>query len=170
MKNTIVFSSMIALFVILASPVAAQSDDLDGYAWSETTGWVNARAADGGVTLHLTHLSGFAWAENIGWIKLGADGSGPYANDSPADWGVNRDVAGVLSGYAWSETVGWVNFAPNDGGVTVDPVTSALDGFAWAENVGWIHLREDPVYGVAPWFFADGFESGDSSAWSASAP
>lgn len=41
--------------------------------------------------------------------------------------------------FAWSENQGWINFAPANGGVTVN-VAGYLSGYAWAENIGWIKL------------------------------
>lgn len=106
----------------------------------------------GGVTVGSTYLSGYAWAENIGWIKLGS-GTGPYANTTSANWGVNRDSStGALSGYAWSENAGWINFgitAYNTSGVTINTTTLKFDGYAWAENAGYIHFQNaSPEYFV----------------------
>ncbi len=117
------------------------------WAWSETTGWINFAPSGGGVTVYSDHLIGSAWGENIGWIRLGVDArtSGTYANDSAADWGVNRN-GNHLSGYAWSETTGWINFnpdhAPAAGTVTID-ATGHFHGFAWGENIGWISFNGD---------------------------
>jgi len=96
------------------------------------------------VTVYSDHLEGFAWEENIGWISLGTYTGGSshtYANSAANDYGVNNDGCGNLSGYAWSTKVGWINFNPNDGQVTIDPVSGEFDGYAWAENVGWIHFK-----------------------------
>jgi hypothetical protein len=129
---------------------------IDKYAWSEHTGWLNFRPADGGgVTIYPDHLEGYAWAENVGWIKLGSysgGGAHTYSNSSNTDWGVNHDGAGNLSGYAWGENIGWINFNPAHSQVTIDLNTGEFEGYAWAENVGWIHFKEqpvDPVYKVA---------------------
>ena len=135
----------ISLLLLLASPQAMASEgnisDTDKYAWSETSGWINFRPADGGVIVHATYLSGYAWGENIGWIKLGSDTGGPYANTNSTNWGVNRDASGNLSGYGWGTNVGWINFRPTHGGVTIDPGTGSFDGYAWSENTGWIHFK-----------------------------
>ena len=124
-------------------------DTSNKYAWSENAGWLNYRPTNGGVTVHGTYLSGYAWAENIGWVKLGS-GTGPYANNTSDNWGVNRDSStGALSGYAWSENAGWINFNPTHSQVTVNTSTGSFDGYAWAENVGWIHFKYDnPTYNV----------------------
>lgn len=113
-------------------------DLVDRFAWSENAGWIDFSPEHGGVTVRTTHLSGYAWAENIGWIKLGS-GTGPYANTSASNWGVNVNDSSRLSGFAWSENVGWINFAPAYGGVSISG--GRLDGYAWSENIGWISLR-----------------------------
>ena len=118
-------------------------------AWSETSGWLNFKPTNGGVTVHAQYLSGYAWAANVGWIKLGADGGGPYANTTATNWGVNRDEEGNLSGYAWGENIGWINFDHSQGQVTIDPDTGEFDGYAWSANIGYIHLQNaDPAYKV----------------------
>ena len=124
-------------------------DNTYKYAWSENTGWQNFRPAYGGVTVANTYLSGYAWSENIGWVKLGS-GTGPYANTTSANWGVNHNsVTGALSGYAWSENAGWINFNPTYSGVTIDTNTFKFGGYAWAENVGYIHFQNaSPEYYV----------------------
>jgi hypothetical protein len=105
---------------------------------------------------------------------------------------VTHDGSGALAGYGWSENAGWISFscentgscATVDFGVTVDPVTGELTGFAWSENLGWISLSCENTGSCAaveyrvrievPFpedvLFSDGFESGDSSAWSATVP
>ena len=120
-----------------------QISGTDKYAWSETSGWLNFKPTNGGVTVHAQYLSGYAWAANVGWVKLGADGGGPYANTDSTNWGVNRDAAGALSGYAWGENVGWINFDHDhdQGQVTIDPVSGDFDGYAWSANLGYIHFQ-----------------------------
>ncbi len=132
-----------------AAPVGNISD-IDKFAWSETTAWINFRPFDGGATVNADHLTGYVWSEAIGFIKLGNDSGGPYANTNDTDWGVNVDPAGNCSGNAWSETSGWINFAPTHGGVTLDRTTGRFDGFAWGERIGWIHFQNaGPAYNVA---------------------
>ena len=96
------------------------------------------------MTVYSDNLEGYAWGENTGWIRLGTytgGGSHTYANTTKDNYGVNRDGSGNLSGYAWSTNVGWINFSPTHGGVTIDPATGSFDGYAWGENVGWIHFK-----------------------------
>jgi len=137
---------------------AGNIDSSDKYAWSEVSGWQNWNPTHGGVTVHdngaSSYLSGYAWCENIGWVKLG-DGTGPYANNSATDWGVNMDASGNLSGYAWSEVAGWINFNPTHSQVTINTSTGAFDGYGWCENTGWVHFKNtSPAYNVKTSAFA----------------
>ena len=153
---------VVVCFVVLPAclwtvPVTHAASNIDGtnrYAWSETAGWLNFRAAAGeeaegsyGVMVGTQCLSGYAWAENIGWIRLGAPGAAcPYANDSATNYGVNVDGEGNCSGYAWSENAGWINFSPGQGQqVILDRGTGLFDGYAWGENVGYVHMRNDAI-------------------------
>lgn len=143
---------LICLGLFSLQPALASEGNIDAtykYAWSENSGWQNFRPLHGGVTVNPAYLSGYAWAENIGWIKLGS-GTGPYANTTSLNWGVNRDsTTGALSGYAWSENAGWISFNPTHGQVTIDTATLKFNGYAWAENVGYIHFQNaSPEYFV----------------------
>jgi hypothetical protein len=140
------------------TPPAANIATGQRFAWSENTGWINFAPTHGGGATVVSagangYLSGYAWSENLGWIKLG-DGTGPYANNSATDWGVNMDAAGNLSGYAWSENAGWINVDATHGQVVIATTpgqanTGNIGGFAWGENVGWVHFRDTSSgYGV----------------------
>jgi len=147
-SNRLVCVVALLLLALWAYPAQSQDssniDQVDRWAWATNAGWLNLRPADGGVRVYRDHLEGWAWGENIGWVRLGTftvPGPHTYSNSSPADYGVNHDGSGNLSGYAWGSNIGWINFAPSDGGVTIDLSTGSFDGFAWAENVGWISFR-----------------------------
>jgi hypothetical protein len=167
-------------------------DDGSQHAWAENVGWLNAEPlGDGGpgVRIWQTRAEGWVWAENIGWISLSC---GNTSSCSTVDYEVTHDGVGNLSGFAWSENAGWVSFACEntmscatvDYGVVIDPATGDLSGFAWAENVGWISFScvntgscATVDYGVqteVPFIddtvFADGFESGGTTAWSNAVP
>ena len=150
------FRIYIAIPVLLhCASASAQSIDLDNkYAWGENIGYLNF--ADAGVPLgsqgvfaQPDHLEGYIWGENIGWISVGI-GSGPYANTTGSDFGVNIDpVTGELSGYAWGENIGWVNF--EGGALAIPPHPARIEdsrfrGYAWGENIGWINLDDDIVF------------------------
>jgi len=147
---TVIWLTCLALFSL--PPGWADEGNIDAtyrYAWSETAGWLNFRPTHGGVAVHDTYLSGYAWAKNTGWIRLGS-GTGPYANTTSSNWGVNRNsVTGALSGYAWSENAGWINFASTHSQVSIALATASFDGYAWSENAGWVHIKNaSPGYNV----------------------
>ncbi len=152
MQMGVVLAICLGLFNLQAASGDGNIDNTYKYDWSENSGWENFRSAYGGVTVHDAYLSGYAWDENIGWVKLGS-GTGPYANTTSANWGVNHNSAtGALSGYAWSENVGWINFNVTDknpDGVSIAAGILKFNGYAWAENVGYIHFRNgSPEYFV----------------------
>jgi hypothetical protein len=146
-------SVVVALLAVTGSALADGNIDLaNKHAWAENAGWHNWRPTYGGVTVVTnganSYLTGYAWAENIGWVRLG-DGTGPYANNSATDWGVNMDAGGKLSGYAWAENVGWISFSNAYAQVTINTTTGSFDSYAWAENIGWIHFKNAaPAYNV----------------------
>lgn len=151
--NMRILGLVVAAVFIAGSALAANIDSAGKYAWSSQVGWVNHAPSDGGGVTAVSagangYLSGYAWAENIGWIKLGS-GTGPYANTTSANWGVNMDASGNLSGYAWSSQAGWINFDSTHSGVTVNIANGQFSGEAWGENVGWVGFRDtSPAYGV----------------------
>ena len=160
MRNTNIYSASARktasfLSTVFAAGMVFAAGDIDPtnkYAWAENAGWHNYAPTHGGVTVHPNgangYLSGYVWAESIGWIKLGA-GTGPYANTTANNYGVNLDAAGNLSGFAWSEAGGWINFHPTDGQVTINLATGSFDGYAWSEFGGWIHFKNaSPAYNV----------------------
>lgn len=140
------FVQSIALYCLAAVAGAAPStlEPVRGYAWSETTGYLNAGDGGYGLVVKRDWLEGYAWSPAIGWIFFGAgpDDGVAYAIGD----GVNRSrVSGYLAGFAWSENAGWINFGSqeweavattrprmNDAGV--------FSGLAWSENLGWINL------------------------------
>lgn len=139
----VLVASVAAAAWLAAAPASAQSNIDPGdaglrFAWSENTGWLNARplgAAGPGVLVSDFALTGWLWAENVGWINLSCRNRGTCA---AAPYGVVNDGQGHLSGFAWGENVGWIDFGPTGAGVTIDPATGVFSGLAWGENVGWI--------------------------------
>lgn len=177
---------------LLAGDTVDPNNDGSQYAWSENAGWLNAEPlGDGGPGMRVLEgrAEGWIWSENVGWISLSCHNTGSCPE---VDFEVTHDGSGSLSGFGWSENAGWISFscentgscATVDFGVMVDPVTGELTGFAWSENLGWISLScentgscaavEYRVRTEVPFpedvLFSDGFESGDSSAWSATVP
>ena len=141
----LLFGLLLSLVAVGVALAAGNIDPDNKWAWGTNAGWINFAPDNGGVTVYSDHLEGYAWGENIGWIRLGTytgGGSHTYANDAAGTYGVNRnDGAGHLSGYAWGTNVGWINFAPTNGGVTIDAATGEFQGYAWGENIGWIKFK-----------------------------
>jgi hypothetical protein len=158
------YASAILAALLLAGIARAQPpiDPAHAFSWQENCGWMNwiaGPAAPGtvantqSVVIAQTYLAGWIWSENLGWVNLGAapaDGVS-HTNADGADFGVNRDAAGLLSGFAWGENAGWVNFSggslaspPNP--ARLDAAASRFRGFAWGENIGWINLDDGALY------------------------
>ena len=136
--------------LVAGAVLAAGSSPVDGWAWATCAGRLDLAPDHGGVTVYDDRLEGDAWGGSIGWIRLGTHTGGSphtYANDAADTYGVNHDGAGNLSGYAWGTNVGWIDFAPEHGGVTIDPTTGEFDGYAWGESIGWLRFR-GPAYQV----------------------
>ena len=179
--------------LLLSNPLGLAAEtidpDLNGsqYAWSETTGWINAEPrGDGGPGTHIAAdwITGWMWSENIGWISLSCENT---ASCAVVDYGVRHGTSGQLEGFAWAENAGWISFsckntgscAVVDYGVTVVRGTGDISGFAWAENLGWISLSctntascTNVDFGIKTTtplpehLFFDGFESGNTIIWS----
>ena len=165
------------------------TDPANKYAWGENIGWANAAPTNYEVTVHYNEgtggwLSGCAWSENVGWIVMGGAGSGPYANTTSNNWGVNLAASGALSGCAWGENVGWINFGAAACDAVINITDGVFSGHAWGENIGWLSFKGTaPDYGVRSmafyaqpqgtpnWWLAhhgvtEGFDAGDGvSAW-----
>jgi hypothetical protein len=148
--------ALLSVGVVLAD---GSIDPTNKWAWGTNTGWLNFAPDNGGVTVYSDHLEGYAWGENIGWLRLGTCTGGTpctYANNAANTYGVNNDGVGNLSGYVWGANVGWINFAPDHGGVWVDPVAGDFEGYAWGENVGWINFQNaSPAYKVQTGWHGD---------------
>ncbi len=131
---------------LVPAPALAQSNIDPGdaglrYAWSENTGWLNARPLGPlgpGILVSDFELTGWLWAENLGWISLSCRNRGTCGTVA---YGVLNDGQGQLSGFAWAENAGWIDFGPSGAGVTIDPSNGIFAGHAWGENIGWIAFR-----------------------------
>ena len=129
------------------------TDPANKNAWGENIGWANAGSMNHEVKIHFNGgsgwLSGYVWGENIGWIVMGSAESGPHANTTSNNWGVNMSANGDLSGYAWGENVGWINFGGGQCDAAINPANGEFSGHAWGENIGWLKFKgTSPDYGV----------------------
>jgi len=133
------FTGVLALMVagsprVFASTTDGTVDATNRYAWSENVGWIDFGTTAGNVHVTDSALSGYAWNETTGWISLNCSNDTSCAT---VDYKVTNTSAGTLGGNAWGENVGWIQFAPTNGGITIDS-SGVFSGYAWGENVGWI--------------------------------
>lgn len=186
----IVIASLVGATIVTAETIDPNGDGSQ-YAWSENTGWINAEpGGDGGPGMSITTggVEGWLWSENLGWISLSCENT---LSCSSVDYGVFHDDLGGLLGFGWSENAGWISFSCENTGscaalpysVSLDPGTGELSGHAWSENVGWVVLScattascASVGYGVVTRvplsdpIFSDGFEAGNTMAWSVTLP
>lgn len=162
---------MLLLYAALQPLVteAAAADNVSGYAWSETIGWISMNSTnDGGSDYGVTvaydgAISGYAWSEHVGWISFNAADlagcpSGPCVAemDRPTGQvsGWARALSAVAAGVNNGGWDGWISLSGTtlDGalyGVTVDSSCN-WTGYAWGSSVvGWINFNGNGggVYG-----------------------
>lgn len=163
---TVLTVAILSISIALTSSRVDSSatDNISGYAWSETIGWISMNStSDGSATGYGVKvatngdLSGYAWSENIGWISFNASDVGgcPSGTCAPKLERTSGPNMGVVSGWARavnaSTTVntggwdGWIslNCANNGACATSDYKVKATDcswgGDAWGSDVvGWI--------------------------------
>ena len=128
---------------------ASVADNLSGWAWSETIGWIHFNDANYGVNVAANGaMSGYAWSENIGWISFNENSGCPSAPCQPKMNPGNGEVSGwakapAADGNGWD---GWIHLRGSNYGVSVSGCD--WDGYAWGSDVvGWIHFK-GTGYGV----------------------
>ncbi len=129
---------------------------ITGYAWSDTTGWIDLNCSNSGICATRNFglavavdgtVTGNAWSENIGWVSanscdLGGCPSGSCtANISTnAFTGWLRAIAGSTS-----QSGGWDGFISLSGagyGITYNS-SGQFGGYAWGStNVGWVDFSK----------------------------
>jgi len=139
---------------------SASTDNVSGWAWSETIGWISFNCTDRGVCPSSNYgvnidsatgnFSGYAWSENIGWINFSP--SGPYPEAPNYSVKYNSETGKVTG---WARAVGygggwdgWILFGKDAGGwtnqVTIESGTGEFHGWAWGSDVvGWISFNCD---------------------------
>lgn len=148
---------------------AASTDNMSGFAWSDTIGWVSFNCTDTnscassnyGVNLDTVtgNLFGYAWSEHIGWIKFGGLSGFPSGSGSSPQnaqlvsnnlIGFARACAGTSVGDCSTMTSrtdgwdGWISLNGTGYGVTLSG--SNFQNYAWGSDiVGW--LQWNPSFG-----------------------
>ena len=144
-------------FEMSRTAVAGTGDNVTGYAWSDTIGWISLNnlntgdATSYGVNIDSTGtISGYGWSPNIGWVSFNASqlSSCPSGTCAPTlNWttgtvsGWARACAGTSTGNCSSSTSrtdgwdGWIQLS----GLTVNTTTGDFSGYAWGSDVvGWV--------------------------------
>ena len=170
-QSTIYVGSSIVLFIISILftlslfPKAAFSQGagvaMTGYAWSETTGWIDLNCVNSGICASNPFgffvatdgsVTGYAWSENIGWISAN---SADLAGCPTAPCTANLSSSAltgwlrVISGNT-AESGGWDGFISLSGtgyGVTYSngnfAACAAGTSCAWGDtSVGWVDFSQ----------------------------
>jgi hypothetical protein len=146
----------LALFVV-TQRVSAQVGipgtgvDLDGYAWSDTIGWISMNCSTGGTTgnnvcstsnykVRMSNtgaLTGYAWSSTVGWVRFGGLNSFPVISGSVA---ANASVTGTYPNLTFR---GWARACAGTLGGTCSSMTDSSISGGWD---GWISLRKTGTY------------------------
>lgn len=111
------------------SAYAGAGQNVSGFAWSQTIGWISFNSTD-------------CDTNGNGFVDSGACGGTDTAASPLTDYGVNVDtVAGNFSGFAWSSSIGYINFNPTPDGIACSAspcaTLSAASGNGTRSVVGW---------------------------------
>lgn len=126
--------------------VSVVGDQVTGFAWNDTIGWIDFQPSFGGVTFNedaSISVSGWAWNDSYGWIAF-------RFTNYELEWGVNLETNGNFTGYAWNDIVGWLNY-DHPGPYPAAPTNSAR----------WDSTTEE----VSGWVYADGLAAGGADPW-----
>lgn len=143
--------AFLALAVYTPAFSQAEGMTVDGWAWSDTIGWIDLSTLSGNGSGDIT---GYAWSDNIGWVKFGGLSSFPSGAGTAAQnaqivggslVGWARACAGTASGDCSSMTDsaggwdGWISLSGTGYGVTYSG--GAFGGYAWGSDVvGWLEF------------------------------
>ena len=156
--NYKIFSyGIVAIFIVFVAVLMAShfnvkkvrasiADNLSGWAWSETIGWIHFNDTSYGVNVAANGaITGYAWSENIGWINFAG------ANFNKATGKVTGTIsaiagAGRIDG--WDGTIKLSGTASDSSSYGVSVSGCDWNGYAWGSDVvGWIHFK-GAEYGV----------------------
>jgi hypothetical protein len=170
MNKILSFVAVVLVFIIGAQLVSAQANtnlctsgtavnELKGWVWSDTTGWISMSSANGvgGGSYKVCvdasgNMGGYAWAPNAGWISFEpGDAVGCPTSAAPkVDLAVGANK-GKVSGYAKARTGGncielagplHLSAPGANNGVFMDPASGAFSGMAWASGgIGWMSFN-----------------------------
>ena len=128
-----------------ATDIPAAGVELDGYAWSDTIGWISMNCKTGSISggdicgtsnynVKLNNdgtVVGYAWSSNIGWIKFGGLSNWPAGAGTYAANAYTRGSFITMLTYK-----GWVRACAGTISGDCSSMTSRTDGWD-----GWIALK-----------------------------
>jgi hypothetical protein len=146
-------------FGISARAHAGTNDNVSGWGWSSTIGWISLNCTDPatcgsvdyGVRVDTTqststgNMSGYAWSPNIGWVSFNAADTAncpgtPCAAHIDLASGAVTGWAKALAGNPASGWDGWIHLGGS--GLVMNTGTGALTGYAWGSTVvGWVSFN-----------------------------
>lgn len=158
---------LLVLIVLGIGASSAHAANLNGWAWSETFGWISFNSGDSGagggpyaVNVNLSaNILGYAWSEYAGWISFNAADVPAACSASPQ---AHIDTTtGAVTGWAYAlvyagspngciELSGTNHTSPDgsgNGGVTYDKSSGVFKGYAWGGDttnkagLGWIQFN-----------------------------
>ncbi len=143
---------------------SSPSDNLSGFAWSETIGWISMNSTNDGSTnsygVNVASdgtISGYAWSDNIGWVSFNettgcpAGACRPNFNKTTGEvtgWvrALSAPAAGANAG-GWD---GWISLScSNTGSCPISNYKVSVSGCSWSgwawgsDVVGWVNFGGD---------------------------
>lgn len=147
-------------FLLLRQPEvrSAPEDNVTGYAWSSTIGWVSFNCDNNGscgssnygvgIDPDSGDMTGYAWSSNIGWIDFAPSAPYPDSPDHSAKLDLDsREITGWARAVnSTGEDYGWIKFNYGEDGSYLDS-TAEFQGWAWGGGpkekavIGWLSLN-----------------------------
>ncbi len=139
---------------------AAAGDNVTGWVWSDTIGWISMNnTTDGSPNAYGVHinfdntLSGWAWSDNIGWICFGAtcvnEGLTPAPDGMPT-WASVNPTSGEVGGWAKivsiTDATGWI--ALRNSGADIDS-----SGFTYGPKVALADGQDGQNVSRGDWYW-----------------
>lgn len=159
--------SLLAFLIVPQATQAGPSENLTGWAWSSTIGWVSFNSTTGGGANHGVNananglMSGYAWSPNVGWISFNSSDlagcpsgscSANFNSQTGAVSGWARAIAGNGSSVQTGGWGGWIQLSGPSYGVSASGCQ--WGGYAWGGGpslesgvIGWLSFS-GPGYGV----------------------
>ncbi len=149
------------LFFVPHYASAGTENNMVGWAWSDTTGWVSFNCTNDGSCGSVDYgvsenpdgtLTGYAWSATVGWIQFGSLSGFPSGSGTQS---INAKVVGG-SFVGWARAIGadnngwdgWISLSGTSPNYGVTTSGANFVGYAWGGSVmGWLSF--DAANGVS---------------------